>query len=49
MAQQEQNTYNQNGMNVAFAGDIDSYVDPKQTARNTSNINIGGGLGPLRA
>lgn len=44
MIQQDQKTFNENGANVAFADDIDSKVKPVQTARNTSNINIGGGL-----
>ncbi|MDR5857345.1 hypothetical protein P9239_00800 [Caballeronia sp. LZ062] len=49
MAQQEQNTYNQNGVNDAFAGGIHSKVDPVQKAKNSSTINIGGGLGMLGA
>jgi hypothetical protein len=49
MVQQEQNTSSQNGVNVAFASDIDAKVKPVQTASNSSNINIGGGLGMLRA
>jgi len=49
MAQQEQNTFNQNGVNVAFAGAIHSDVHPEQKALNSNNINIGGGLGPFRA
>jgi hypothetical protein len=49
MVQQEQNTSSQNGVNVAFASDIDAKVKPVQTASNSSTINIGGGLGMLRA
>ncbi|WP_244816198.1 hypothetical protein [Caballeronia sp. Lep1P3] len=41
---QTQNTQNQNGVGVAFGGDISSSVKPKQEASNTSNINIGSGL-----
>lgn len=43
LAQQEQNTYNQNGVNAAFATGIHSDVKPVQTAHNNSNINIGTG------
>ena len=44
MVQQDQKTFNENGVNVAFADDIHSKVQPDQKAHNTSNINIGGGL-----
>ena len=37
---QSQNTLNNNGNNVAFASDIHSKVDPKQTATNKNTINF---------
>ncbi|VXB29297.1 conserved hypothetical protein [Burkholderia sp. 8Y] len=49
MVQQEQNTSNQNGVNVAFASGIHSDLHPVQKGSNSSNINIGGGLGMLYA
>lgn len=41
---QTQDTKSQNGVGVAFSGDITSKVEPRQTATNNSNINIGSGL-----
>ncbi|MDR5857458.1 hypothetical protein P9239_01375 [Caballeronia sp. LZ062] len=43
---QTQNTKNQNGVGVAFGGNITSKVEPKQEASNTSTINIGSGFLP---
>jgi hypothetical protein len=37
---QSQKTINNNGNNVAFATDIHSTVDPKQTATNKNTINF---------
>ncbi|WP_248322398.1 MULTISPECIES: hypothetical protein [unclassified Caballeronia] len=41
---QTQNTQSQNGVNVAFGGNITAHVAPKQQATNTSTINIGSGF-----
>ena len=49
LAQQTQNTFNQNGNNVAFSHDISSDVDPVQKAKNNSNINVFSGGGLVRA
>ncbi|WP_250467113.1 hypothetical protein [Caballeronia sp. GAFFF2] len=40
LANQTQNTFNQNGLNAAFASDMTSNVKPKQDAHNVSNINM---------
>jgi hypothetical protein len=37
---QSQNTLNNNGNNVAFAGGMSSTVEPKQTATNKNTINF---------
>jgi hypothetical protein len=41
LAQQEQNTMANTGVNVAFAKDIHAKVDPKQTAHNDNSLYVG--------
>jgi hypothetical protein len=38
---QTQNTVNQNGVGVAFGGNMMSNVMPKQEAQNISTVNLG--------